>query len=104
MRLLWISPALLLAALLSATAVFAQAGHVIEVINQGQEPIVELYVISQSAQTWGNDMLRGQPLQATKARTISINVSCPCKVKAIYNDGAVRYGETSGSNPVVFNH
>lgn len=76
----------------------------ITVVNRGQESIVELYVINQSAQTWGDDLLQGQAVQANQQRSISISVNCPCRIKAIYDDGAVRYQQTSTGGTVVFNH
>jgi len=103
MRASWVFLTLLIAALLAPNKALGDSSTIV-VVNHGQEPIVELYIINQSARTWGNDLLGGQALQANQQRPVSVAVGCPCKIKAIYNDGAVRYQQTSGGNPVVFNH
>jgi hypothetical protein len=92
-----------MAALLAPNKALGDSSTIV-VVNHGQEPIVELYIINRSAQTWGNDLLAGHALQASQQRSVSAAVGCPCKIKAIYDDGAVRYQQTSGSGPVVFNH
>ncbi|MGO9949647.1 MAG: hypothetical protein ACLPWG_22735 [Steroidobacteraceae bacterium] len=94
---------LLVTALLPLDRAIADHSAIL-VVNHGQERIIELYIINQSAQTWGNDLLAGQPLQANQQRSVSISVSCPCRVKAIYDDGSVRYLGTSVGGTVVFNH
>lgn len=88
-------------------ALILQAGialaATLTVVNQGQEPIVELYAAGQNGQTWGKDLLGGA-LAPNQRRQVELDVPCPCRIKAIYADGEVRYAGTPDGSSVVFNH
>jgi len=86
---------------LSAAVIVQAASFTIR--NQSSREMVELYVAEASSQNWGSSVLGRSPIAASEERSISVNGDCPCRLKAVYEDGYVSYQQGVGPR-ITFVH